>query len=90
MKILIVLFLFETTLCGNLFLKDNSQIYDQKPRNLWEEEMHYDKEDRNKLEYDSIDHCGKSSYKYFSYLISGQKVIFDKTINHDNAVRNKL
>ena len=55
-------------------------------RNLWEQNMEYesrDNEDDNK----SLKNCAKSSYKYFSYILSGAPVDFLHYINSGNAVR---
>lgn len=60
--------------------------HEKNLRNLWEENMNYDSSDRNNNELDSIEHCAKSDFKYFSYVVSGQEVIFGKSINNENAV----
>ena len=55
-------------------------------RFLWEQNMEYEKrdaEDDNK----SLKNCAKSSYKYFSFILSGDYVDFQHYINTGNAVR---
>ena len=44
-------------------------------RNLWEEAMHYSRS-VNSEETDSLSHCAKSDYKYFSHAIAGDKFEF--------------
>ena len=58
-------------------------------RNLWEEDMEYTKEDLNDKELDSLNHCSKSNYKYFSFILTGAPVTFDHFISKDFAVSIK-
>ena len=36
---------------------------------------------------DSLERCSKSSYKYFSYVLTGAPVSFDHTLNDVGSVR---
>ena len=55
--------------------KNNDGFLKKISRNLWEEAMHYNKRG-NSEEDDSIDHCARSDYKYFSHAIAGDKFEF--------------
>ena len=55
--------------------RNNDAFHKQTLRNLWEEGMHYNKRG-NSDEDDSIDHCARSDYKYFSHAIAGDKFEF--------------
>ena len=56
-----------------------------KLRNLWEEAMEY--KERNSDELDSLIHCSKSNYKYFSFILNGAPVTFEHFVGQDNVVR---
>ena len=49
-------------------------------RNLWEEDMNIPA-NRSSEEKTSLNHCAKSNYKYFSYILSGAPVIFSHPIS---------
>ena len=53
-------------------------------RKLWDENMP-SLPNRPSEEDDSLNHCGKSSYKYFSYIITGAKLEYNHSIS--NGVR---
>ena len=78
MKSTFFVYFFAVNLLANLNVvsKKNNNAF-QKPtlRNLWEEAMHYNKRG-NSEEDDSIDHCARSDYKYFSHAIAGDKFDF--------------
>ena len=44
-------------------------------RNLWEEDMNYPK-NRAPEDEASLNRCGKSSYKYFSYIVTGANMTY--------------
>lgn len=58
--------------------------YKNKHRYLWEEDMKYG--DYYPEEKNSLEHCAKSNYKYFSYILTGAPVTFDHFVSKDNAV----
>ena len=53
-------------------------------RKLWDENMP-SLPNRPSEEDDSLNHCGKSSYNYFSYIITGAKLEYNHSIS--NGVR---
>jgi len=63
-------------------LKNNS--YSKFLRRLWEEGMEYEIQDENESE--SLIHCEKSNYKYFSFILTGATVTFEHFVSKDNAV----
>ena len=82
--ILIIRFLFFINNRIDSKLKHNSLI--NNIRSLWEEDMEIIANDVEEGEYDSISHCSKSNYKYFSFILTGAPVTFDHFISKDNAV----
>jgi hypothetical protein len=59
-------------------------------RQIWEENVPFDKKNREKEEIDDIeDHCEHSSYKYYIFFVSGQTYNFQELsdINPYDAVR---
>lgn len=80
--LLIIIILFFVN-C-NLFLDTDEDSYTRILRSLWESDMDYDSKD----DYgDSLEHCSRSSHKYFSYIKTGAPVTFDHTVNEHNVVR---
>ena len=43
--------------------------------------------ERNSDELDSLIHCSKSNYKYFSFILNGAPVTFEHFVGQDNVVR---
>ena len=89
MKLTFFVHFYTITLLINFKIvsSENIDIFKKNTlRKLWEEAMHYDTSGRKGEELDSIGHCEKSDYKYFSHVISGDKVEFSNGINTAYAV----
>ena len=86
MEMLLIFLLFNLTTI-NSFLNKNKNYYKSTLRKLWEEDMVLPTSRSYSNEDDSLDHCSKSNYKYFSYIITGAKVTFSHTVSKDAAVR---
>ena len=71
-----------TNLVSNKSPKTNLNIL----RKLWEEDMEIPS-GRAKEEESSLNHCAKSSYKYFSFILSGAPVTFSHTLYEGGSVR---
>ena len=79
--------LFIEILCSmnnNIDSKLKHDYYINNIRSLWEEDMEYKINNENEAE--SLWHCAKSDYKYFSFILSGAPVTFDHFVSKDNAV----
>lgn len=70
-----------------IFLLINCEVPSNKNslRHLWEENWNYPNE-RPTEEDESLEHCKNSDYKYFSHVISGDKVTFSSSISSAYAV----
>ena len=86
LHILLIIFLY-TIITSKPFFNTNQNTYNNVLRKLWEEDMLLPPRTFDSEEEDSLDHCEKSNYKYFSYLLSGYKVTFDHFVSKDAAVR---
>ncbi len=58
-------------------------------RKLWDENMPI-LPNRPSEEDDSLNHCGKSSYKYFSYIITGSPLEYSHSSSNGVRKQNKL
>lgn len=67
------------------YLKQDNNSNLKNIRNLWSDPMEYEKR-TNEGDNQSLKDCTKSSYKYFSFILSGEPVTFDHTVNTGNAV----
>ena len=84
-KKLISFFLFINLIKIPIIYSENKSYFNFI-RILWEQNMEYESrnaDDDNK----SLKNCAKSSYKYFSFILSGAPVDFQHYINIGNAVR---
>lgn len=66
-------------------LNSYENSYYKKIRSLWEESMEYESR-TDEEDNDSLKRCSYSNYKYFSFIISGDKVTFEHYINSGYAV----
>ena len=69
LKLLLILLFVNIT--NTKLISNNDKKYRHNLlRKLWDEDMPEPK-DRSQEEETSLDHCAKSDYKYFSYILSG-------------------
>ena len=84
MKVNKILFIFLVFNIKSYLNQDNNSNL-KKIRNLWVDPMEYEKRD-NGDDNNSLKHCTKSSFKYFSFILSGAPVTFDHSVNVGNVV----
>ncbi len=80
--ILFMFLLFVNLSKGNIISNIKKNL-----RSLWDETIKYDTSVRDSTEWESIEHCKDSDYKYFIHYVAGQNYTFNQFINKDNAVR---
>ena len=80
-KILFVFLVFNI----KSYLNQDNKSNLKKIRNLWVDPMEYEKRD-NGDDNNSLKRCTKSSFKYFSFILSGAPVTFDHSVNVGNVV----
>jgi hypothetical protein len=79
-----ILFIFLVFNIKSYLNQDNNSNL-KKIRNLWVDPMEYEKRD-NGDDNNSLKRCTKSSFKYFSFILSGAPVTFDHSVNVGNVV----
>ena len=79
-----ILFIFLVFNIKSYLNQDNKSNL-KKIRNLWVDPMEYEKRD-NGDDNNSLKRCTKSSFKYFSFILSGAPVTFDHSVNVGNVV----
>ena len=79
-----ILFVFLVFNIKSYLNQDNNSNL-KKIRNLWVDPMEYEKRD-NGDDNNSLKRCTKSSFKYFSFILSGAPVTFDHSVNVGNVV----
>ena len=84
MKVNKILFIFLVFNIKSYLNQDNNSNL-KKIRNLWVDPMEYEKRD-NGDDNNSLKRCTKSSFKYFSFILSGAPVTFDHSVNVGNVV----
>ena len=84
MKAYKILFIFLVFNIKSYFNQDNNSNL-KNLRNLWVDPMEYEKRN-NADDNNSLKHCTKSSFKYFSFILSGAPVTFDHSVNIGNVV----
>jgi hypothetical protein len=85
-NLLLLLLLFINSINSIIHSEKSKKTYYNILRNLWEEDMEIPS-GRPENDEDSLERCSKSSYKYFSYVLTGVPVSFDHTLNDVGSVR---
>ena len=85
-NLLILFFLLTNSILSNKLSEKSKNTYFNILRNLWEEDMEIPS-NRAEDDENSLKRCSKSSYKYFSYVLTGAPVSFDHTLNDVGSVR---
>ena len=83
---LLLLFLLLNVINSNLVSNKSQKTNLNILRKLWEEDMEMPS-GRSEEEEKSLEHCAKSSYKYFSYVLTGAPVSFEHTLSEGGTVR---
>ena len=76
---LFLIFLFINITNTKSISNNDKKYYHNLLRNLWDDDMPEPK-DRSQEEETSLDHCAKSDYKYFYYILSGAPLNYSHSI----------
>ena len=76
---LLLILLFVNITNTKLISNKDKKYHHNLLRNLWDDDMPEPK-DRFPEEDTSLDHCAKSDYKYFSYILSGAPLNYSHSI----------
>ena len=86
LNLLLLLLLFINSINSIIHSEKSKKTYYNILRNLWEEDMEIPS-NRAEDDENSLKRCSKSSYKYFSYVLTGAPVTFEHTLNDVGSVR---